>query len=213
MPEPNEILLSTEDDPTPLVRALRADLSRRLADPAYAALTGEIAGTVVIRAAATPEAATATIAGGRVSIARGASDEAEVVATVDGAGGRAHIAAPAEADHPRLAGWVERLLAQSASWADAAARFWAALEPLPGAPAALLVVELSSGERRRFGREGRAYEIHGRDEDLVALLEGRSALLTEAFERRIFIRGSFPEISVLSAAAFEIRMGGAGDDG
>ena len=60
--------------------------------------------------------------------------------------------------------------------------------------------------------DGRAYEIHGRADDLVALLEGRTALIEEAFERRIFIRGSFPEISVLSAAAFDVRMG-AGDDG
>ena len=213
MPESHEILLSTEDDATPLVRATRADLRRRLGDPEFAALTRELTGTVAIRAAATPEAVTATIADGAVSLAHGVSDEAQVVATIDGAGSRPRIADRAEADNPRLAAWLDALLAPSAAWPEAAERFWSALESRPGSPEALLVAELDSGESRRFGSGDRAYEIHGRAEDLVALLEGRTALIDAVFERRIFIRGSFPEISVLSGAAFAVRMGDAGDDG
>lgn len=213
MPDQDEITVTTEDDPTPLVLAIRTDLARRLADPEFAALTRELRGTVSIRASATPEAATATIGDGGVGLTHGSSAEAQVVATVDGAGRRAEISAPAaEPEDPGLVAWAEALLAPATPWTEAAERFWSALEPLPGAPAALLVVNLESGDRRRFGSDGRVYEIHGTADDLVALLEGRTSLIEEAFERRIFIRGSFPEISVLSAAAFDVRMG-AGDDG
>jgi hypothetical protein len=213
VPEPSQIQLETEHDPTPLVRGVHADLARRLTDPGFAELTTELAGTVGIRAAATPEAVTATIAAGRVSLARGLSDEAQVVATLEAGDGRAQIAPQAQADHPSLAAWLDALLAPSGDWGGAAERFWAALEGLPGAPDALLVVELESGERRRFGADGRAYEIHGRAADLVALLEGRAPLIDLAFERRILIRGSFPEISVLSAAAFAVRTGDTGGHG
>ena len=43
---------------------------------------------------------------------------------------------------------------------------------------------------------GGAYEIHGEPGPLIALLEGRTPLIDEAFARRIYIRGSFPDISV-----------------
>jgi hypothetical protein len=212
--EPSEILLSTEDDPTPLVRAVRADLTRRLADPEFAELTRAARGTAAIRDASTPEAVTATVGGGTVTLVHGVDPGAQVVAVVGGGGGHeADLPESAAAEHPALTAWLAALLAPSSDWAAAAERFWAALEPRPGAPQALLVVELEGGERRRFGADGRAYEIHGRAEDLTALLEGRTALIAEAFERRILIQGSFPEISVLSGAAFEVRMGASEADG
>ena len=45
-----------EDDPTPLVLALRTELIERLTDPEFAALTGELAGTAAVRVAESPEA-------------------------------------------------------------------------------------------------------------------------------------------------------------
>lgn len=209
MPEPSEILLSTEPDPTPLVRAVRTDVDRRLADPRFAELTRAVSGAVAIRQLSTPEAVTATIDAGTVSLAHGVDAGAELVAILADDGGPAEIPEADEADHPRLTAWLDALLEPSADWAGAAERFWSALAPRPGAPDALLVVELETGVQRRFGADGRAYEIHGRAADLTALLEGRRALITEAFERRILIRGSFPEISVLSGAAFDVRTGAA----
>ena len=194
-----------------MVLSIRSDLVRRLADPAYAELTAAIRGRATIRAPATPEAVTATIADRRVTLAHGAADGVQVVATLGPAGRRALLSADAKANYPELSDWLTRLLAPSDDWTGAAERFWAALEPLPGAPRALLVAELDSGEQRRFGGEGRAYELHGRAEDLTALLEGRRELIVEAFERRIFIRGSFPEISVLAAAGLAGADGRAAD--
>ena len=53
MPGPR---IEVEDDPTPLVLALRTELIERLADPEFAALTGELAGTAAVRVAQSPEA-------------------------------------------------------------------------------------------------------------------------------------------------------------
>jgi hypothetical protein len=207
----SDIQLSIEDDPTPMVLSLRSDLVRQLADPAYAELTASIRGRATIREPGTPEAVTATIADGRVSLVHGATDGVQVIATLGPAGRRPLLSADAKANYPELSDWLTRLLAPSEDWTGAAERFWEALEPLPGAPPGLLVVELDGGEERRFGDGERAYELHGRAEDLTALLEGRRELITEAFERRVFIRGTFPEISVLAAAALEVRTGGRAD--
>ena len=212
MPEPSQIQLETEDDPTPLVRALRADLARRLADPEFAKLTREVRGAVAVRQATTPEAATATIDDGEVRLRHGVGEAVKVVAVLDG-GGHAEIPDDAPAESARLVAWLDRLLTRSTSWTEAAERFWSALEAQPGAPAGLLVVELESGERRRFGSDGRTIELCGSADDLVALLEGRTALIDEAYARRIFIRGSFPDLSVLSAAGFAVRTGAVDGDG
>lgn len=117
-----------------MVLSIRSDLVRHLADPAYAELTAAIRGRATIRAPATPEAVTATIADRTVTLAHGAADGVQVVATLGPAGRRALLSADAKANYPELSDWLTRLLAPSDDWSGAAERFWAALEPLPGAP-------------------------------------------------------------------------------
>ena len=82
-----------------------------------------------------------------------------------------------------------------------------------GAPEGLLVVNLDTGDERRFGAEGGAYEIHGPTAGLVAVLTGRARLIDAAYEGIVFIRGSFPELSVLTGAGFAVRYGRDAGDG
>jgi hypothetical protein len=99
---------------------------------------------------------------------------------------------------------------ERASWAGAADRFWAVLAAMPGAPGSLRVVDLDSGEERLLG-EGAGYEIHGRPEALLNVLEGRTSLIDAAFEQSVYIRGTFAELSVLTGACFAIAEEGDGD--
>ena len=97
-------------------------------------------------------------------------------------------------------------------WAGAADRYWSVLSGIPGAPSALRVVELDSGEERAHGDDDRsAYEIHGRPEALIEVFSGRAPLIDAAFERKVYIRGTFAELSVLTGACFAIADE-AGDD-
>ncbi len=193
------IAISVEDDPTPLVLGLAADLRGLLGEPDFAQRSAELEGTAAIRAA-TGETATVRVGDDAVSIAHGYDEHADVRAIED-----AEIeGAP---DHPDLAQWVRELLDPSgADWRGTAQRFWSVLERMPGSPAALLVVNLADGEEQRFGSpDGRAYEVHGEAEDLVAVLSGRLPLLDAAFEGRACLRGTFAEISVLTGAGHAIR--------
>jgi hypothetical protein len=198
-----------EDDPPPIVRAIGKDLSARLEDPSFAAATEGLEGVVSLADEATPQTLTLRLGGGRVSLAHGTAADADLRATValNGTGGEPELAGAAE--HPDLARWLLELINSPAPpWPEAATRFWSVLERMNGAPAALVVVETESGESRRFGAAaGPAYEIRGEADALVSVLTGRVPLIDAAFERAVFVRGSFPELSLLTGAGFTIRYG------
>ena len=99
----------------------------------------------------------------------------------------------------------------TAGWHEAADRYWSVLSEMPGAPRALRVVDLESGEERALG-DGRAYEIHGSREALLEVLSGRAPLIDAAFEGTVFIRGTFAELSVLTGACFAIADAAAADE-
>lgn len=167
---------------------------------------------VSLRDANTPQAATITVDDHAVTLSHGFETSAEVRAELDlREAGEAEIDGADE--HPELAGWLRALLdAAAPDWPEAAERFWAALSPMAGAPAALRVVELESGEERRYGSaNGRAYEIHGRAEGLVDVFSGRVPVVEAAFAGKVLLRGTFPQLSVLTGAGFRVRYGpGAG---
>ena len=205
------IAVSVEDDPPPIVRALANDLGAALADTSFAEATHAATGVVAVRSALTPQAATVKLGGGRVELVHGVDGNADVTATTDSSeDGGAAIEGPAE-----LAGWAARLLDPPLpSLPEAAERFWSVLSSRPGAPDALLVVEPRDGEQHRFGAdEGRTCELHGDGDGLLTVLTGRASAIEAAFIGAIRIRGTFPDISVLSGAGYEIRYGNGALDG
>ena len=206
------IAVRIEDDPPPVVRALANDLRARLSDAAFAEATATTHGTVVVVDTETPQSATIRIDEHGVLISHGAADAADLRATVDlRAGGPPAL--EGEGEHPALAEWSRDLLsAPLPAWPETAPRFWAVLAAMPGAPEALLVVDSEGGEQRRYGApDGRAYELHGSAEGLAEVLGGRTPLVDAAFAGKVFVRGTFPQLSVLSGAGFRIRYG-AGDE-
>ena len=93
-------------------------------------------------------------------------------------------------------------------WQECGERFWSVLERMSGAPGALLLVNLDDGERRRYGRQHcAAHEIHATTDGLLTVLTGRVSLMEAAFDGTVRVRGTFPDLSVLSGAGFEIRYG------
>lgn len=210
------IAISVEPDPTPYVAAVARDLADCLReDAAFADATRDLNGTVAVASESTPQAATLSVAGATVAIAHGAGEDVDVSTALE-------LSGPPDpprgirgaAQHPELAEWASRLLRPPLpGWAEAAERFWEELSAMPGAPAALVVVESESGERQRFGSpDGPAHEIHGAADGLVSVLTGRVPVLDASFEGAVRLRCSFAAISVLSGAGFRIRFGRPGSD-
>ena len=201
-----DIALKIEDDPPPVVRALANDLTGRLEEPAFAEATKRVRGAVSLRDSRTPQAATIRIDDRGVALSHGFDETADLHATVVLPG----IVEPeleGGEQHPELARWLKALLsAPPPEWPEAGERFWSVLSRMEGAPAALRVVDLETGSDRRYGSpDAPAYEVHGRPDDLAAVFCGRDPVVDAAFEGRIFVRGSFPELSVLAGAGFRVR--------
>jgi hypothetical protein len=154
---------------------------------------------------------TVRIAEDGVALTHGQHGEPDVVATAELGIATADADIDTSGDHPELAEWTSRLLRPPAPpLAAAAERFWSELSRLQRTPRALVVVDLESGERRRYGPDdGPACEVHGTPGGLLAVLTGRISAIEAAFDGSVFIRGSFPDLSVLSGAGFRVRYGGA----
>jgi hypothetical protein len=201
--------VSVEEDAPPLTRGLASELRRRLGDPDFATATGACAGVAAVRSASTPQAVTFRVADGSVAVSHGAAGNADVTVTVDLDDDQAEPEIEADEAHADLRDWVLSLLdPPRPPWPEAAERFWATASKLPGAPAGLRIVELDSGEERRFGENGsRAYEIHGSAEPLVRVLTAQQPLIEAAHRGRVFVLGSFSELSVLTGAGFALAFG------
>jgi hypothetical protein len=208
-------LIEVEHDPRPVVRALARDLAACLEDNDFDAETRGAHGVVAVRSASTPEAATLRIENGRVSISHGADEDADVTATAVLAGSDGAPRIDGSREHPKLAEWASRLLdPPTPAWPEAAERFWAVLSSKPGAPGAMLAVDLETGKERRFGSDaGSACEVHGPPAGLVSVFTGRVSLMEAAYDGTVCVRCRFPDLSVLSGAGFEIRYGGEPADG
>ena len=209
-------LIEVEKDAPPVVAAIARDLADCLDDPRFAERTAAVRGTVAIRSADTPEAATIRIADDVISIFHGIAPGADVVATARLAGGgEREPRIEGSEQKPELAEWVARVVdPPPPSWADAAQRFWAVLSKLPGAPGLLRVVEVDSGDERRFGDGGgSACEIQGPEDGLVPVFTGRVSAMEAAYDGTVQVRCSFPDLSVLSGAGFRVRYGGIPDGG
>ncbi len=207
------ITLQIEDDPPPVVRALGNDLAARLQDRAFAEATCRARGAVSLRDVSTPQSATIRIGEQAITVTHGFAETAELRAKVDLRGmGEPELQGAGQ--HPELADWLRSLLnATLPEWPEAAERFWSVLSGMAGAPAALRVVDLQTGEDRRYGSEsGRQYELHGQADGLVEVLTGRVPVVDAAFVGRVFVRGSFPELSVLSGAGFRVRYAVGGGE-
>src|SRR5689334_8767628 len=80
-------VVSTEDDPTPLVLDLARTLRSSSRTPELADLLGRANGVAVVRSANDRQAATIRFSGGRAHVTHGASVDAEVELVVDVAAG------------------------------------------------------------------------------------------------------------------------------
>lgn len=190
-PSASVIVTCVEPDPTPAVRALARAIQQRLQDPAFAQAALHLSGSFTFRASHDLSGMSLSFDRGAISIRRGQIDNAP-----DSPG--------ADVSH-----WVARLEEPlDETWTEAAARYWALAERLPGAPRSLLLRCLNGSEELRLGdADGDAYEIHGDRENLHQVLSGEVLLIDAASSGRVKVVGTLPELSVLSGACMEMLIG------
>jgi hypothetical protein len=204
-----------EDDPTPLVRIIATTLGQSMTDPDVARKAANLKGVFALQSAKDPQAVTMRFASGRVDLARGVADDAQVVVTVD----LDNMSGPdapkpkvrGALRHPKFALGVSKLLdADKRPWTAHADAFFAFAAAEPDMPAHTRVVCLDTGETRDFGGTDAAaeYEIHGSGDALTSLFSGGSVFGQELLDSKIYAVGSLRHTSILTGQSIAWMMRG-----
>jgi hypothetical protein len=194
-----------EDDATPLVRIIAAQLRRATADPALARKAEALHGVFALRSQKDPQAVTMRFDNGRVALSRGVAPDAQVVVTADldnmsgpnapkpkVSGGLRHL---------RLALGVSKLLdPPSEPWQTHARAFWTFAQDTPNMPRHIRVVCLDDGKR--------PYEIHGSRTALVSVFSGSSVFGQDLLDGKLFACGTLRDTSVVTGCSIDWMLGG-----
>lgn len=147
-----------------------------------------------------------------MTITRGAAEAARAVAVLpDDDDPDTRLVVENGSGGSPLTSWLIDLLEPTPLvWSDAAEDFWQVAGSLPGAPSALNVVCVDTGEELHLGDpSGGSYAIHGAANELCSVFSGEMLLIDAAFLGRVKIDGTLPEMSVLTGACMDIHTGAA----
>lgn len=200
-----EAAITIEDDAAPLVRLIGRTLrdSARLGHAADE-LEGAV-GVVAVRSHDTPQAATITLAGGRVEVTAGVLAEPDATVVVDL---HARFAAAEVTGAESLAAVVLRALRPPLPhWREAAERFWGGTRAIPGIPDVLVVeIQDSDGaERGAFGSGETTYLMAGPSDLLAGVFSGADDFLA-ALAAGLQVKGTLSQLSVMTAASWKVRF-------
>ena len=201
----SELAITIEDDAAPLVRLI----GRTLRDSARLRHTADelagAAGVVGVRSHDTPQAATITLAGGRIDVTAGVLAEPDATVVVDL---HDRFAAAEVTGAESLAAVVLRALRPPLPhWREAAQRFWDATRAIPGIPDVLVVeVQDPDGpERGEVGSGETSYLMAGRSDLLAGVLSGTDDFLA-ALAAGLQVKGALSQLSVMTAASWKVRL-------
>jgi len=206
------ITVTTEDDPTPIVRVLATTIRRSAETPSHERAIARMRGTLVFRSAHDPQAATIRFDRGSVHLVRGAAEQAKLVITADLA-----LMNEPDAPKPRVVGAEAHLLfALGASkaleprygtWQEEAVRFWAHCKDVPGMPSGLVAHCLDDGTEVTLGIAPQC-EVHASAFELRNLFCGNTTVGERAFAGKVFAVGPLNYLAVLTGAGLHYSLGG-----
>ena len=200
-------VVSTEDDPTPLVLDLARTLRSSSRTPELADLLGRADGVAVVRSANDRHVATLRFSGGRAHVTHGASVDAEVELVVDVADGLAVQAVDGPDAEATLEAETRRLLSPPLpDWRDAAQRFWQLTSGEAGMPEQFVIVCTDDGTELVLGSGPSRYELRAPAEKLARILSGVDSFLDEVFAQNVAISGTMPQLSVMAGASWKVKF-------
>ena len=209
-----------EDDATPLVQIVAAQLRRATRDPERARKAALLRGAFALKSVKDPQAVTMRFGDGKVALERGVAADADVVATVDLDNMSGPDAPKPKVSgalrHPRFALGVSKLLDPPPEpWQHHAQAFWTFAQTTPGMPRRLRIVCLDDGSALDLGNGSTAdateqpYEIHGSASALTSVFSGNSVFGQDLLEGKLFALGTLKDASIVTGSSIEWALRGA----
>ncbi len=199
------IKITTEADPTPLVRLLAGTL-RRASSTSVAGRLARMKGVACIRSLDDPQAATIRFVRGDIHLVHGVADDVQVSIAMDlendGLPGAPKPVVEGAARHPRLALSLSKVLDPPVpGWQALADSFWRDIDGHPNLPSKVLVVATDSGEKHALGDgTDTPFEVHGPSDRLTKVFTGAAFLAEEAQAGRMHVSGSLAGLIGLTQA-------------
>lgn len=205
---PGDIVVTVEDDPTPLVRVAARLVRLALLHAEAEALTqvGRTRATVTITSRADAQALTCTFGPRSIHLRHGAVTDADASLVVDVAEGLA-LDSEASTGDGALLELLDRLLHPPVpNWRDAAQSFWDRTGSDRGMPHELVVHCTDDDTQIVLGDGAPTYTLSATGEDLARVLSGAAPLLDSVFSGAVAIRGTLPQLSVMAGASNKVRF-------
>jgi hypothetical protein len=199
------INITTEQNPTPLVR-LMASALRRATSTSVATRMGRMNGVAAIRSFDDHQAVTIRFRRGDIDLVHGVGDDVQVSITMDlnndGLPGAPKRDIKGALRHLRFALGLSKVLDPPVpSWQKLADEFWEQIAGQPFLPACVRVVATDSREEHNLGGGSEVpLEIHGPSDRLVKLFTRSAFLAEEAQAGRIKVSGSLAAVIALTSA-------------
>jgi len=200
------IVVSTENDPTPLVKIFANKFTKALSQPDFARKVSKFNGSFAMASTKDPQSITIDVADGAIKICRGIQPRAKIEIRMD-------FDKPVNPRviglfrHPLFALQASRLLDFPAiSWTDAVHQFWTAHQDYPGMPLGIRIACTDESREISLGDE-QQMTITGKANDLAEVFAGDSVFAQSCILGKFKVEASFEHLVVLSDLTLQIMLG------
>jgi len=202
------MLVTTEDDPTPLVRIFATKFKAALLQPDYAALMSKSQGKFSLQSKKDPQAITVAVNAAGPHLSSGVDQASDIVIHVDFTNPNAAPKVKGLLRHPLYAIAVGKLLEfPEINWADALKRLWDQHKNFPGMPDGITAKSTDEDRQLSVGSSTEPVYLEGKSADLAEVFSGGSPLLQLLFEGKLRGHYHFQHIVVLSDVTLQMMLG------
>jgi hypothetical protein len=199
--------ISTDPDPTPLVKIFAGKFNRGLSDTKFSQRVREFRGSFALVSTTTPQSLTITGDSQGISICSGARKNALITIRLDfDKPGKPQI--DGLFHHPLFARKVSKLLEFPVMhWTDALNKFWEKNHNYCGMPTGINVHCNDENQGHLLGKEPAEMQITGNAHDIANTFSGESVFVQSVMLGRLRAIASFEHTVVLSDVTAQMLLG------
>jgi hypothetical protein len=202
------MIVTTEVNPTPLVRVFAAKFTAALHRPNYAALMPKSQGKFSLQSTTDHQAITVTINTEALHLCRGVDRSSAVIIRLNFANPNASPKVEGLLRHPLYASAVGKLLEfPEVNWVDALKRLWDQYKDFPGMPDGITAKSTDEDRQLSVGSSDEPVYLEGSASNLAQAFSGSSPLVQLLFEGKLKGHYRFQHVVVLSDITLQMMLG------